>query len=95
MSPLLAVSVLFGGGLFGLAVAAEERRRSAPRLPAPRQGPAVTVLLPVRDEEENVLHCLETLLAQTARPAVRVIDDGSTDAHRRAGRPPRRRPSRA
>jgi cellulose synthase/poly-beta-1,6-N-acetylglucosamine synthase-like glycosyltransferase len=38
------------------------------------------VLLPVRDEERNVLDCLDTLLAQTARPRVRVIDDGSTDA---------------
>ena len=40
----------------------------------------MTVLLPVRDEEHNVLDCLDTLLAQTARPLVRVIDDGSTDA---------------
>lgn len=38
------------------------------------------MLLPVRDEERNVLDCLDTLLAQTALPRVRVIDDGSTDA---------------
>lgn len=38
------------------------------------------MLLPVRDEEHNVLDCVDTLLAQTARPLVRVIDDGSTDA---------------
>lgn len=38
------------------------------------------MLLPVRDEERNVLDCLDTLLAQTARPRVRVIDDGSADA---------------
>jgi glycosyltransferase involved in cell wall biosynthesis len=41
--------------------------------------PPTTVLLPVRDEEHNVLPCLAGLLAQTARPAVRVIDDGSSD----------------
>jgi glycosyltransferase involved in cell wall biosynthesis len=40
----------------------------------------VTVLLPVRDEEINVLPCLDSLLMQTAHPRVRVIDDGSTDA---------------
>jgi glycosyltransferase involved in cell wall biosynthesis len=40
----------------------------------------VTALLPVRDEEVNVLPCLDSLLAQTALPRVRVIDDGSTDA---------------
>jgi cellulose synthase/poly-beta-1,6-N-acetylglucosamine synthase-like glycosyltransferase len=33
----------------------------------------------VRDERHNVAGCLETLLAQTAAPEVRVIDDGSTD----------------
>jgi cellulose synthase/poly-beta-1,6-N-acetylglucosamine synthase-like glycosyltransferase len=37
------------------------------------------VLLPVRDERNNVEKCMETLLAQTAMPLVRVIDDGSTD----------------
>ncbi|HXO18377.1 MAG TPA: glycosyltransferase family A protein [Thermoanaerobaculia bacterium] len=40
----------------------------------------MTVLLPVRDEEKNVLLCLDSLLAQTARPLVRVVDDGSSDA---------------
>jgi chlorobactene glucosyltransferase len=48
-------------------------------MPAGEEG-EVTVLLPVRDEEENVLPCLDGLLAQSARPRVRVIDDGSTDA---------------
>jgi glycosyltransferase involved in cell wall biosynthesis len=38
-----------------------------------------TILLPVRDERLNVSDCVDTLLAQTARPRVRVIDDGSTD----------------
>lgn len=40
----------------------------------------VTVLLPVRNEEENVASCVETLLDQTAEPLIRVVDDGSTDA---------------
>jgi cellulose synthase/poly-beta-1,6-N-acetylglucosamine synthase-like glycosyltransferase len=81
----LAVSALLGAGLLGLALGIEERRRRAPRLPpAPPPKPAphaeVTALLPVRDEERDVLACVDTLLAQTVRPAVRVIDDGSTDA---------------
>jgi cellulose synthase/poly-beta-1,6-N-acetylglucosamine synthase-like glycosyltransferase len=38
------------------------------------------VLLPVRDEEHNLLPCLEALLALAGRPPVRVIDDGSLDA---------------
>jgi Glycosyltransferase like family 2 len=37
------------------------------------------VLLPVRDEEANVVPCLEGLLGQTAQPDVLVIDDGSRD----------------
>jgi chlorobactene glucosyltransferase len=76
----LAVSLLLGAGLLGLALRTEERRRRAPALPDPLlPSPATTVLLPVRDERHNVLDCLETLLAQTATPQVRVVDDGSTD----------------
>ncbi len=40
------------------------------------------MLLPIRDELYNVIDCMETLLAQTAAPRVRVIDDGSTDGSR-------------
>jgi cellulose synthase/poly-beta-1,6-N-acetylglucosamine synthase-like glycosyltransferase len=80
VSFLLAVSLLLGAGLLGLALATEERRRRSPRLPEPLfRCPSTTVLLPVRDERRNVLDCLETLLAQTAAPRVRVVDDGSTD----------------
>ncbi len=48
----------------------------------------MTVLLPLRDEEENVLPCLDGLLAQTVQPRVRAVDDGSTDrtARRAAAR---------
>jgi cellulose synthase/poly-beta-1,6-N-acetylglucosamine synthase-like glycosyltransferase len=38
------------------------------------------VLLPCRNEEVDVLPCLDSLLASTAPTRVRVIDDGSTDA---------------
>ena len=78
----LALALILGAGLLGLALRTEEQRRSAPPLPPPSPVPpdTVTVLLPVRDERENVLDCLETLLAQNAR--VRVIDDGSTDGTR-------------
>lgn len=70
--------------LLTLALRTDEWRRRAPALPPPppERGIApleVTVLLPLRDEEENVLPCLDGLLAQTARPRVRAIDDGSTD----------------
>lgn len=76
-----AASLLLGTGLLGLALRIREQRRWAPSLPPPSESPPeVTVLLPVRDEERNVTACLESLLAQTVAPFVRVIDDGSTDA---------------
>jgi len=92
---LLAVSLLLGAGLLGLALGTEERRRRSPALPDPLTScPPTTVLLPVRNEQHNVLDCLETLLAQTASPRVRVVDDGSTDGtaalvERRAAGEPR------
>jgi cellulose synthase/poly-beta-1,6-N-acetylglucosamine synthase-like glycosyltransferase len=82
VSTALALSLLLGAGLLGLALRTEEQRRSAPLLPLPTSGippDEVTVLLPVRDERDNVLDCLNTLLAQTVPPRVRVVDDGSTD----------------
>jgi chlorobactene glucosyltransferase len=92
----LASSVAFVGLLFvGFALATDDRRRRAPRLSPPTAAHrgAVTILLPVRNEEHNVLPCLDTLLGQTVGPRVRVIDDGSTDrtaqrvAARAAGEP--------
>jgi len=80
VTPALALSILFGAVLLGLALRTEELRRRAPALPPPLEPfPPITVILPVRNEELNVLPCLETLLAQTARPGVLVVDDGSTD----------------
>lgn len=86
MSFLLPLSLLTGGALFAVAVVTGLRRRAAPELPPAGAAPAdgeVVVLLPVRDEERNLLPCLDTLLAQTVRPRVLVIDDGSRDATRR------------
>lgn len=82
MSPALMGALLLGGGLLGVAMGIEERRRRAPDLPAaaPDGSEDTTVLLPVRNEERNLLACLETLLALEGRPAVRLIDDGSSDA---------------
>lgn len=83
MSLVLTISLLLGAGLLGLALRTEERRREAPSLPAPALPvPETTVLLPVRDERHNVEDCAGTLLAQTASPRVRVIDDASTDGTR-------------
>lgn len=79
---LLVAAVGAGAALLLVAGRVAWRRRAAPALPPAPEDPAddVTVLLPVRDEEANLPRCLDTLLVQTARPHVLVIDDGSTDA---------------
>jgi cellulose synthase/poly-beta-1,6-N-acetylglucosamine synthase-like glycosyltransferase len=80
LSLALSLCLLLGASLLGLALRTEERRRRSPPLPPPLSAaPETTVLLPVRDERLNVKDCVATLLAQTAAPRVRVIDDGSTD----------------
>jgi hypothetical protein len=55
-----------------------------PPLPAPVSRFKVSVLLPVRDEEEHVIPCLEAVLAQRQVPLleVLVLDDGSRDRTR-------------
>lgn len=56
------------------------RRLCAPRLPSPLvDAPATLALLPMRDEEANAAACVTSVLGQTSRARVRVIDDGSTD----------------
>ena len=66
--------------LLALAARIQARREAAPPLPeALTPVPPTLAVLPVRDEEANVVPCLESLLAQTARPAIRVVDDGSRD----------------
>ncbi|MEO7793719.1 MAG: glycosyltransferase family 2 protein [Thermoanaerobaculia bacterium] len=47
--------------------------------PAALEIPPTTVLLPVRNEEENLAACAGTLLAQSGGPPIRIIDDGSSD----------------
>ena len=55
-------------------------RRRAPTLPPPLADfPPTTILLPVRDEEENLPVCAALLLAQRGGPDLRIIDDGSSD----------------
>jgi cellulose synthase/poly-beta-1,6-N-acetylglucosamine synthase-like glycosyltransferase len=70
--------------LFTGALLTAWRRWTAPRLPKPAAGSAldVTVLLPVRDEEKNVVACLERLIQLEGQPRVVVIDDGSSDGTR-------------
>jgi cellulose synthase/poly-beta-1,6-N-acetylglucosamine synthase-like glycosyltransferase len=85
----VAAALALGGGLLGLGLTIEERRRQAPRIaageppcPAARgvAPPPTLVLLPVRDEAANIGPCVAALLALAGRPCVQVIDDGSADA---------------
>lgn len=69
-----------GSAWIVLALRVARDRRRAPPLPPPvAVPPATTILLPVRDEEENLGACAASLLGQLGGPALRVIDDGSTD----------------
>jgi len=81
---LAALALLMAAFWLGLALRLAGLRRRAPRLPAPPERPEAipptTILLPLRDEEANVVDCLRSLLAQLGRPAIRAIDDGSSDA---------------
>lgn len=63
-----------------LALRVLRHRRRAPALPEPiLEMPSTTLLLPVRDEAENLAACAATLLGQSGAAALRIIDDGSTD----------------
>lgn len=69
--------------LTALDVAAKRRRaawRLGPDSPAARPDAAVSVLIPARDEVENIGPCVRAVLAQD-HPALEVVvlDDGSTD----------------
>ena len=84
MKPSWLAASIAGGSLLGLAAKVVVERRRAPSLPRGSvvDAPTVAVLLPVRDEERDVLACVETLLSQTVRPFVLVVDDGSADRTR-------------
>ncbi|MES1211443.1 MAG: glycosyltransferase, partial [Acidobacteriota bacterium] len=82
MTFAVLVAVFVGAAQVALAIKTDERRRTAPPLPGPDPGlrpGLVTILLPVRDERDHVVPCVESLLAQTARPMILVVDDGSAD----------------
>jgi glycosyltransferase involved in cell wall biosynthesis len=77
---LIAAAIVAGFWL-GVALLLAARRATAPELPPPaRDLPPTTILLPVRDEAENVVACVESLLEQAGAPEIVVVDDGSTDA---------------
>jgi chlorobactene glucosyltransferase len=51
--------------------------------PAAEKAPSIAVIIPARDEEANIRHCLEALLAQDYPPSrvrLLVVDDHSADA---------------
>jgi len=85
---VIVAAALVAGGALALALRVALARERAPRLPAADPDPPpVAVLLPVRDEEDNVEACLAALAAQTAPVTIRVLDDGSRDRTARlAGR---------
>jgi cellulose synthase/poly-beta-1,6-N-acetylglucosamine synthase-like glycosyltransferase len=74
------LAVASGAWLLVLACLVNRRRKHAPRPAAALTTiPSTLVLLPCRDEADNVLPCLDSLLAQEPPVHIRVIDDGSTD----------------
>lgn len=80
MTPVFLFAVAAAFGLLTLAAVIDERRRAAPSLPPASCVPASNaVIVPVRNEERNVVPCVEALLGQTSAPRIRVLDDGSTD----------------
>jgi chlorobactene glucosyltransferase len=71
-----------------LIARAVKQRGCLPRLeqaspPTGDDAPRVTVVIPARDEETNIAHCLESVLAQDypqSRVSVLVVDDHSVDS---------------
>jgi hypothetical protein len=79
MIGLWAAAAALGAALLATAARISHRRSTAPRLPAAGAMPETLILVPMRDEEDNVDALLEGLLAQSGAPSIRVIDDGSSD----------------
>lgn len=83
----IAVAVALGGAAVAAAARLALRRARAPRLPPPLANPQrVAVLVPARNEADNIGECLATLLRQSAPVNVLVLDDGSTDRTRERAR---------
>ena len=84
---LLAVSIVWSALVFWLMLRAFRQRGGLPPLPASvgpaNDAPSVAVIVPARDEAENIGPCLASLIAQDyAADRLRfvVVDDDSSDA---------------
>lgn len=94
---LLALLALLLAALFAAMAGANLRLYAPPPPPDPAARPAVSVLIPARDEEANIGALLATVLASTGvELEAAVLDDGSSDATARivremAARDPRLR----
>ncbi|HUU02303.1 MAG TPA: glycosyltransferase family 2 protein [Myxococcota bacterium] len=85
MLELLWITVGVGGIWLVIFVSSLLEMRSLPRV-RPARGashgplPRVSVIIPARDEEANIIACLESLLSQDhADIEIIVVDDGSSD----------------
>ncbi len=76
-----ALTALLAAIWIALALAPRAPAAAGPRPAADSAAlpPPTTILLPVRDEEANLAACAATLVAQGGTPALRIVDDGSTD----------------
>lgn len=70
--------------MVSVALRTEAWRRGAPSPPhaATEGDPATVALVPARDEESNIVACLESILQQESAPRVVLIDDASSDRTR-------------
>src|SRR5207249_3262976 len=86
----MSVALFAIGGLWLAALIAARKAFRDPRWrldgsgspsgPEPAPAASVDVIVPARDEESRLGPCLDSLLAQTHRPArILVVDDRSTD----------------
>jgi chlorobactene glucosyltransferase len=85
---MLLISAAWLAIMAWLIVRAIRQRGLLPRLaaaspPAPGRAPPIAVIVPARNEEENIRRCLESLVAQdypAGRLRILVVDDHSQDA---------------
>ncbi len=77
-----ALARLCAVAALGYAVRATGMMRgwvAVPVAPPPADAPLLSVIVPARNEERSIEHCVRSLLAQTAKVEVIVVDDRSTD----------------